>query len=352
MFNAVDCVWLLQKSMPMRSRRWCTSVLGEVQTSPQQEDSGSNPDISVYASSFVTTFTHSDRATHMPGAEKIPRAMILQCSAVTRPLRWASDLPRYRHPNDSSDILIVLFLKTGASRKPVIFRMASMITRRPKGWERSLGSTFGDSEGFTEFKVTLPYDCGYKPMSAHGCPIQQQGSYSWRMLEPWDKSRWLELHIFRWRGGVCYVVAVSFLRRLFTARVLTYRSDLEYWNGRLLQMFSSMFVESLVLCWGIHRVVFEPPHRCRAIQRGHQARLVLLCCFFAAMTASAMVSDVILSFVPGFCSKVAFAKQWSWGFLPTSGKSWTTEMPCFSSSSAGPIPESISNWGEFKAPPV
>jgi hypothetical protein len=38
--------------------------------------------------------------------------------------------------------------------------MASIITRLSYGWDRRLGSTLGTSEGFAEFNVTSPYDCG------------------------------------------------------------------------------------------------------------------------------------------------------------------------------------------------
>ena len=44
--------------------------------------------------------------------------------------------------------------------------------------------------------------------------------------------------------------------------------------------------------------------------------------------------------------------MWSWRFLPTPGRSWTTAMPSGCSSSAGPIPDSSSSRGELTAPPL
>ena len=42
--------------------------------------------------------------------------------------------------------------------------------------------------------------------------------------------------------------------------------------------------------------------------------------------------------------------MWSWKFLPTPGRSWTTGTPTAVSSSAGPIPDSSSSRGLLTAP--
>lgn len=77
--------------------------------------------------------------------------------------------------------------------------------------------------------------------------------------------------------------------------------------------------------------------------------LSLACWARAAATASGSPSNAMRSLVPPRCSSVTVEKPWSCMFWPTPASACTTGMPCFASSSAGPMPESMSSCGELSA---